>query len=177
MLCRKLRYTKKYVRNYFYGYKSAGNYIIKLDVGQCDNKNNLERKVDDKNYAIYRTNKAYPVKIYNKRNGLEIDNIRSDYNSNFIYSLYRFATIDNYDDNNKPYGKGIYFYLSEEAAYYHNLDTESNYTGTYKQWYPDGNLFLKINYVKGKKRGKYEVYFPNGTLGYQCNYVNGMITY
>ena len=48
------------------GYKSAGNYIIELDIDTSIGYNNLKRKVVNTNYAKYRCSSAFVVKIYNK---------------------------------------------------------------------------------------------------------------
>jgi hypothetical protein len=161
---RRINIHQRQIRKY-QGYTSANNHIIKLDIEQ-NSKNNLKRTVYDQNHALYRTNKARVIKIYGKINRHEKDNIESDNDPDFIYSIYRSYYIDDYEDNNKPYGKGIYFYLTEEAAHFQNFLPNTNYTGEYKQWYQDGRLYYKINYSKGKQ-GIFQVFFPDGSLAYQ----------
>ena len=73
-------------------YKSAGNnqYIIELDIDIQSARTNLIRKVFDKNYAKYRCDKALVVKIYNRFDEKEIDNIYSNHDNKFIYKKPKF---------------------------------------------------------------------------------------
>jgi antitoxin component YwqK of YwqJK toxin-antitoxin module len=44
--------------------------------------------------------------------------------------------------------------------------------GWWEEYWPDGQLMLKGNYIYGKKDGFWKFYFPEGQLWYQGNYIN-----
>lgn len=68
-------------------YKSAGEYIIELQIDTTSIKSNLDKKIIDKNYAKYRCDEALVVKIYNKYTNDEIDIITSDFDDKFTYYI------------------------------------------------------------------------------------------
>ena len=41
-----------------------------------------------------------------------------------------------------------------------------------EDWYKNGNLMSRENYVDGKLHGKYEFFHENGELMYLCTYKN-----
>ena len=47
--------------------------------------------------------------------------------------------------------------------------------GVWEDYYYDGKLFSRGNYVNGKRHGLSEFYYNNGQLSYRRNYVNGKI--
>ena len=50
-------------------------------------------------------------------------------------------------------------------------DGEMN--GEYKEFYKNGNLYIKANYKDDKREGKYEKFYENGNLYIKANYKNG----
>src|SRR5271154_5990956 len=118
-------------------YKSAGNYIIELEIPE-DALTNLDRQsVVDKSHAKFRCDKAFVTKIQNKDNSNDLVNsIQSDYDKNFIYEMGKLIVDSNYDKNiDAICTDGIHFYLSEEAAFFHN---NSVIDGIGKKWYDNG---------------------------------------
>jgi antitoxin component YwqK of YwqJK toxin-antitoxin module len=45
--------------------------------------------------------------------------------------------------------------------------------GYWEDYYDNGNLYSKGNYVDGKQHGYWEYYWSNGNLSYKGNYVDG----
>ena len=45
--------------------------------------------------------------------------------------------------------------------------------GPWEEYYSNGKLYWRKNYVNGKLHGLYECYWFNGNLDYKVNYVNG----
>lgn len=152
------------------GYKAAQNYIIELNIDTINSNNNLCRKVMDKNYAKYRCDRAFVCGIYHKFTDVEIDFIKSDYDDAFIYKKNEYINEEDYDPNiHSICTYGIHFYLSKEAAYFHNIDRHcTNYTDEYKQWYDNGLLCLKCNYTNGIMCSL-ERWYPSGQLEIRSN--------
>ena len=46
--------------------------------------------------------------------------------------------------------------------------------GPWEDYYTNGNILSKLNYINGKFHGLYESYYSNGKLWYKVNYVNGV---
>jgi antitoxin component YwqK of YwqJK toxin-antitoxin module len=44
--------------------------------------------------------------------------------------------------------------------------------GYWEEYYPNGQLNFKVNYVNGQKHGYWEEYFSNGKLKYKGKYIN-----
>ena len=164
------------------GYKSAGKYIIELDIDLSVGHNNLARKVMDKNYAKYRCSSASVVKIYNKFTKENINSIQSDYNNTFVYRKNETVEVIDYDLNDDNIcTKGIHFYICYEVAYFHNFskedyyfETSKRYTGEYKEWSDDGLLSTIYNFDNGKIHGLYTLWYDNGQLSEKLNYMNGL---
>ena len=47
--------------------------------------------------------------------------------------------------------------------------------GPWEEYYSNGKLWYKENYVNGKLHGLHEKYYSNGNLDYKENYVNGKL--
>ena len=45
--------------------------------------------------------------------------------------------------------------------------------GYWEEYYSNGQLWCKGNYVNGKQHGYWEDYYENGQLNFKGNYVNG----
>ncbi|MFW5847889.1 MAG: hypothetical protein ACOCVF_03135 [bacterium] len=50
------------------------------------------------------------------------------------------------------------------------IDDNGNKVGYWEQYYPNGKLFYKGNYVDGKGVGYWEWYYSNGKLSSKGNY-------
>lgn len=170
------------------GYKSAGDgkFIVKLQILKSI-RHDLYRHVNNKKYAHYRSNEAIVLDIMpkslfkttvNKNKTIDdkkVTMVRSDFKQVFKYKIGEFVKADMFGmDIRSANSHGIHFYLSEEPAYYYNLD-RTNYTGLYKVWHHNGTLFKEYNYVKGKIRGIYKEYYSNGNVFLICNYENGRL--
>lgn len=163
-------------------YKSANDCLIVMDIDLSIAKTNLSRKVFDKKYAKYRCDQAKVIKIYKKNyNSIvsteqEIDKIYSDYDPNFIYVKGKNVHVTDYDNiHANVCTKGIHFYLTKEAAYYHLFTIINDFNGIYKKWYDDGQIYEKCNYINGKIHGLYEKRYANEQLKKKGNYVNGIL--
>lgn len=156
-------------------YKSAGDFIIELIINKAD-RNNLNRNVHDKNYAKYRIERAFVDKIYHKfNNKKELTEIISDWDANFKYRKGEYVTEITYDpDIDNVCTTGIHFYLTFEAAYYHNFGYPNNYTGEYKSWYSNGRLEVICQYNRGRKNGLYIAYNIDGVMILKSNLKNDL---
>ena len=155
------------------GYKSADIYIIELDI-DMNAITNLNRVVKDKNYAKYRCDEAYVVKIYHKFSEHEINLIKSDFDPEFVYITGQKVKVEKFDQNiNEVCTTGIHFYLTKEAAYYHDLDNKfitSKFNFKFKMWSDDGELNKICNYYNGKLNGLYEAFHRDGKQFIKCHY-------
>jgi hypothetical protein len=167
------------------GFASSGNYIVELKV-DFSVSNNLDRQgIVDKNHAIFTCRQALVVSIKNKdypqytlssikssllRWNNEKEKVNFEVNQ-FIYDL-------NYNGGYR----GIWFYLTKEAAWMYGKDDflPSNFTGTLYSWYSDGTLSTSTPYENGKKNGLYTEYYSNGKPHYKYEYENdyqhGLVT-
>lgn len=154
------------------GYASIGNYIIELEIDTTI-ANNLNRKVVDKNHAKYRCEKAFVIKIYDKYTEEEVSSVKDSHDPHFIYEKDKYIYVLNYDYNiDEVCTTGISFFLSKETAYFCNIIRSRIITGEYKQWYHNGQLYEKCNFIDGKKEGSYERYYINGQSYEKYNYTN-----
>lgn len=155
------------------GYKSADQNIIELDIDLSSVTTNLNRNVIDKKFAKFRCNKAFVVDIYDKFSNQKLECVYSDYDKNFRYEKGQYVDVLEYEENeNIICDKGIHFYLTKEAAYYHNLNKILKLNGTYKKWTDDGLLHEECIYVDGIKNGLEKRWHKNGQLCVKCNYLN-----
>jgi antitoxin component YwqK of YwqJK toxin-antitoxin module len=154
-------------------YKSASNCIVELEIDFNSAMTNLDRSyVVDANHAKFRCSKAFVVKIYNKFTNCEQENVYSDYDKNFIYNKGCNITTTFYNfEKDIVCTDGIHFYLTKEAAYFHDLDKKMH-NGTYMKWYENGQIQLKCNINNGNYEGLYEEWYHDGTRCIVCNYNN-----
>jgi hypothetical protein len=142
-------------------YKSCNNFIVTLKIDLSE-QNNLCRKVYDDQYAKYRCKRALVVSIVNKDDEkLTWNSIASDFtNSNlnggsnmkpFIYKVGEWVETEYDDDATKVCAKGIHFYKSKEAAFYHSRENylPFTFTGEIKMWSDDGHPIEFIQYDGG----------------------------
>jgi antitoxin component YwqK of YwqJK toxin-antitoxin module len=156
-------------------YKSAGDYIITLEI-PVGTHTNLDREdVVDADYAQFRCQRAQVLSITHKFDKSSVDKIVSDYDKSYIYIVGEFVEIPLYDMNNNDIcTKGIHFYNSQEVAFYHNNGTIPE-KGEYinKGWCSNGNLEYEIPYIDGKIHGIFKEWHSNGNLMYEIPYING----
>ncbi len=154
-------------------YKSAGDYIVKLKFLK-DTKSNLSREnVVDKNYAKFRCNKALVVSIKHKENSSQLYIISSNFSKSFVYTVGQIIEVKDYDERiNFLCSKGIHFYLSEEAAYFHKLKPRN---GLFKSWYDNGQLEKEFIYKNGEVDGELRIWYKNGQLSRESWYKEGYL--
>jgi len=134
------------------GFKSAGKYIVELEIDVTASKNNLTRDVKDPDYAMYRCSYAYVVDIRDKFTNKQADKAFSDFDKTFVYIRGTNVYSVKYDDRpDEIFTYGIHFYLSEEPARYRNI-LSKDFTGIYKEWLDDGRPSLEAIYVNGKRQ-------------------------
>jgi len=63
-----------------------------------------------------------------------------------------------------------YFY-NGKSAHYFTIDGVSQ--GEVSSYYPNGQLYLKSNFLDGKLHGEFKTYYDNGQLEIHGNYFNG----
>ena len=150
--------------------KGANDTIIVLEI-PVDGKTNEDRSgIVDPLYAKYRCDKAQVVRIYNQNTG-EIINIISSRRTQ-KYEVGKMITVD-YDENkNKVCGKGIHYFKTEDQAKMYELELKK-YTGPYKTWYDNGQMYIKCNNVNGYPEGEYQRWHRNGQMHIKSQYVNG----
>jgi len=181
-------------------YKSAGKnneYIVTLSIPRST-PNNLERSgVDDRNYAKFRCKSAKVISIRNKYTDEKAESVQSNWVSDFIYKVGETLTESNFDEDlERVCGRGIHFYLSEDAALFHGQtkdingiwksynDNGSKWTETderneldtiYRCWYKNGNLERKMGYSNGAINGKYELFYKNGNKKEEGTCIDGCV--
>lgn len=153
-------------------YKSAGTNVIVLQLDQNCKTNENRINIIDPVHAQYRCDNALIVDIHDKYTQLPIDQVKSDYNKDFIYVRNTHVTVNDYnDDINVTCGEGIHYYLTYEQALYHGSYKIIN--GTHKIWHDDGALNRKYSQVNGNYDGLSEMWFSDGQIGQKYNYKNG----
>lgn len=157
-------------------FKSAGKYIVKLRLLPMT-KHNMERDdVIDKKYAKFRCNEAFVVSITHKMTHETINNVASKHDRNFIYYENKIVCVTNYDMNEHIIcSTGIHFYLSRECAFYYDIDSK-HYTGSFKEWYNNGQLRLDCHFKNGQYDGLFKLWNESGKIQKNRRYKNGIDT-
>ena len=94
----------------FIGYKKVGKYIVKLLIME-DSKRNSATTLK------CRCDKAKVLDIENIETGDKVKEIRSSYDSNFIYKVGEIVSVDNFDNNRwNECSTGIHFFVNKENA-------------------------------------------------------------
>ena len=94
----------------FIGYKKANECIVKLLILE-DSKRCSATSVK------CRCNKAKVLDIENIETGEKVEEIRSNYDSNFIYRVGKIVTVNDFDDNRwNECSTGIHFFMNRENA-------------------------------------------------------------
>lgn len=153
------------------GYTKLENkFIAKLEIL---GKNNQERDVYDSDYALYRCRTIKVLDIYH------MDNI--DFKSDHLYdiqhknkfSVGRIIQLTDYDDNLNMEGKGVEYFITEDAAYWRAFEKSPKYTGEAKGYTKNGKKHFHYNYLDGKKHGiQMEWYIDDkNNLKFEANYL------
>ena len=94
----------------FIAYKKANGCIIKLLILE-DSKRSSATTVK------CRCDKAKVLDIENIKTGLKVMEVRSNYDSKFIYRVGEIVSVDNFDDDRwNEYSTGIHFFMNRENA-------------------------------------------------------------
>lgn len=165
-------------KDYFVGYKSAGNYIVVLHI-PFSSKTNMKRSgIVNYNFASYRCEFAHVVDILEKDTIESIDSIASNYNPNFIYMKNTRVECVNFDNEpSNTNSRGIHFFTSIDAAYHfekNNSCFHNNKKFVAKSWFDNGQIELVIEYINGIKNGIYKEYHENGILFEESKFENGI---
>ena len=96
------------------GFKLArGPALVELEILGL---NNIDRDVDDKNFAKYRTSYARVLAITDVDSN-SLDSAASIYDGSFVYEVGKIARVSCYTSlKNQVCGGGIHFFLTKEAA-------------------------------------------------------------
>ena len=94
----------------FIGYKKANGCIVKLLIPE-------DAKRSSATTTKCRTNKAKVLDIENIETGEKVEEIRSNYDNNFIYRVGKIVYVDNFDDDRwNECSTGIHFFVNKENA-------------------------------------------------------------
>jgi antitoxin component YwqK of YwqJK toxin-antitoxin module len=154
-------------------YKSARNCLIKMTLFPLAMTNEMRMNVVDWKYAAYRTNIAHVDEITNKYNYQSYDSVSSDFDENFIYKIDKKVYCHDYDISSEHSSRGIHYFLSRNVAYFFNFDI-SNFSGNYKNWYPNGQLMEEGRWLIGKREDHHYKYSENGQLIEKSSWKEGV---
>lgn len=157
------------------GYKSAGNYIINLELCE-DSLHNLNRdNVIHRDYAPFRCNKTKVKCIRHKNTRKLIKKICSDIDPFFYYVSGKIIEENKYDESQEnTCNSGIHLFRSKECAYYYKLlHYNPRYTGIYKEWHNNGNINVKCSYLNGKLDGIFNEWNESGIQTIECEFKSG----
>ena len=94
----------------FIGYKKAGKYLVKLLILK-------DSKRSSATTSKCRCDKAKVLDIENVETGEKIEEIESNFDSEFIYKVGEIVSVDNFDDNRwNEYALDIHFFMNRENA-------------------------------------------------------------
>jgi len=146
------------------------NLICKL---QILGKNNQKRKVINSKYAQYRCSEAKVLEIYDPENLQNVYHLgQSKFDKKFYYKVDEIVKVYDYDEDiEEVITTGIHYFLTEEAAYFRDLD--KIYNGKYYDWCENGGLIAERTYVEGLVEGESKL-FIKGKICNIVNYKNGL---
>jgi len=152
------------------GYKKLKNDLIATlhIVG----KTNQDRKVVDRLHAKYRTDRVRVISIKHAFTGEQFSQGVSIHDKSFIYQVDKEVAVDCTLDSTMC-AAGIHYFLTEEAAWSWQISLPSNYSGTCKAWYPNGQLWTERVYHQGELEGSCKTWYPGGQLWTECVYHQG----
>ncbi|AYV80074.1 MAG: hypothetical protein Gaeavirus8_5 [Gaeavirus sp.] len=183
----------KYISNEQYIYASSGKYIIILIESPDALINDNTAYIVNPLYALYHTNKAQVISVFDKTNPsstikiLQHNNYkqniyRNDNNSHIITFESGKTTIDSnctkYDITDILITRGIKYFKSIERAYLYNLlEHNTTFSGLYKEWDHTGTLRTEIQCLHGKRHGIETTYITNNSIPFKrstTTYSNGI---
>ncbi len=147
------------------GYKKCGDYVVKLKIIGENNERRLNVVDACKEYAKFRTSKAFVEEIFNLDGSVSnVSEVKSNWNQTFVYKKGELVEAKDYDKYiNEICSAGIHYFLSfETAKFYGIMPLSKGYTGEWKSWYLNGQLEYQGEYKNGKREGIHEVWFVNG---------------
>ena len=154
------------------GFKKCGVYIVKLQI--LGRHNETRDYVVDKDHAKFRCSKALVLDIL-KFNGKSSKKhtVFSDKDAYFKYTRGEVVEEKGFDKNlNEVCSSGIHYFKTFETAKFYNR-LPKNYTGLYKEWWENGQLYKECTYKSGKLNGPYKEWWENGQLKEEGTYKNG----
>ena len=136
--------------------------------------NESRSNVIDIQHAKYRGNKFLVIDIVNKFNiNNHIDKItNSFYNLNIVnYKVNEIVVSDLFDNSlDSVCSNGIHYFKSIETAFHYEINKDYVKSGTYTEWYDNGQIKTKCNFVNNIKEGEYTNWSMNGQMNLKCNY-------
>ena len=156
----------------FIAYKSAGKYIVKLQVPVGSHTNRGRRGVADPNRAKFRTDKAHVLKIRHKRTGRCVRSVRSDHDPMVRYIVGEdVVPRRGYNlDPDEVCASGIHFFLTREPAYDYDFEIRN---GIFQVWHDNGQLAATGMKKNNQMNGERKMYHENGALFRSDNWING----
>lgn len=179
---------KKYANDSSYVYKLCHN---KTKKGEGDRKwlvilkkleetqTNEDRAfVSDTNCAKFRANSLKVIKIINttKPNFIKtkIVNVCRDIETEYKVGDIVEPHLYEYDKN-VICGGGIHYFKTLEPAYFYGKCIQNVITGPLREWYDNGQLYIKGQRENGKEEGEWIEYYENGNIREKTQYNNGEI--
>lgn len=158
------------------GYKKCrDNKIVELEILGQNNENRPD--IYDKNFAKMRCSKARVLKIYDMFDeSLKYDTAFSMrcIDSDFAYKVGKIVEPDYYDSTIETVcTNGIHYFLTKEAAFgygFREYLLAHTYTGEIVDYFDDGRIHYRYNYVNGLLEGIVIGYFQNGEIDFQQRY-------
>jgi len=156
----------------FIAYKSAGDYVVELNV-PVGSRTNIGRKdVVNPKRAMFRCDKARVLSICHKKTGKYIESVFSNHDEMFQYIVGKdVVPKEAYDtDPDEVRASGIHFFLIRETAYLYAHDIND---GLYQDWYDNGQLRVKCMVKNNEMDGELKRYHKNGKCQSLEHRVNG----
>jgi hypothetical protein len=138
-----------------------------------DAMTNLNRtSVKNKQYAKYRTNKAYVVEIADIDGSLHKFAWSAFSTKQMLYAVGGLLEDEDYDaDSENVCSGGIHFFLERGVAELYRLTRTSD--GLLQKWYDNGNLREQLSFTNGCADGLCREWYYNGQLRYEGTYICG----
>jgi antitoxin component YwqK of YwqJK toxin-antitoxin module len=173
---------KKYISDIQYVYKLCHNtcarraWIVVMKKIFDTITNESRDGVINTRYAKFRANKLQVVTIISyhnpKRRSKKIIHKPDCMFPSTVYIKGHIVEPDKYDyDLNIICSNGIHYFNSIEAAYYYEL-MSYDYSGVWKTYRDNGEIFSYCTYKKGIKHGNYVSYYPSGNKNSEGSYVD-----
>jgi antitoxin component YwqK of YwqJK toxin-antitoxin module len=151
---------KQYIDDPMHVYKSCDDTWLVIMRKLLDTITNEGRdNVEDANYAKFRANKLKVIKIINLTDGSLINSIENRFDhSSVTYAIDTIVFPNRYDmDKNKICTNGIHYFKTLDAAFYYqvSLYNQPNFTGVWRSFHDNGNIFTEEMYINGLLNGPF----------------------